>query len=125
MSVRAATGPLHEDEVLEGIRRWLPIEIPTYDASVLEGRGFATALLDRAELEARERGAKRLFLTTSNDNLAAIRFYQRRGMKMVKVHAGMMDRYRTEGQPVPLIGMNGIPLRDELELEVSLEHSHD
>lgn len=94
-------------------------------ASVLEGRGFATALLDRAELEARARGAKRLFLTTSNDNLAAIRFYQRRGMKMVKVHAGMMDRYRTEGQPVPIIGMNGIPLRDELELEVALEHSHD
>lgn len=90
-------------------------------ASALESRGFGTALMDQAELIAREQNAKRLFLTTTNDNLAALRFYQRRGMRIARVHQGMMDRYRSMGEPVPQIGKNGIPCRDEIELEIVLE----
>lgn len=85
------------------------------------GLGVGTALMNRAELEARECGAKRLFLTTTNDNLEALRFYQRRAMRIVKVHTGMMDRYRISGEPVPAIGKNGIPIHDEIELEIALE----
>jgi peroxiredoxin/GNAT superfamily N-acetyltransferase len=84
-------------------------------------QGVGSALMDRAELEARSRKSRRLFLTTTNDNLNALRFYQRRGMRLVKVHYSMMDRYRDQGQPIPHMGMNGIPLRDELELEINLE----
>jgi glutamate carboxypeptidase len=43
MSLKAATIPLHEDEVIEGIRRWVTIESPTYDASGVE------AVLDEVE----------------------------------------------------------------------------
>ncbi|MCA0316934.1 MAG: M20 family metallopeptidase [Proteobacteria bacterium] len=43
MSLKAATIPLHEDEVIEGIRRWVTIESPTYDASGIE------AVLDEVE----------------------------------------------------------------------------
>lgn len=45
MSVRAATVPLHEDEVIEGIRRWVTIESPTYDAAGVE------AVLDAVETD--------------------------------------------------------------------------
>ncbi len=83
--------------------------------------GVGTRLMDAAEARARELGARRLFLTTTNDNLRALRFYQRRGMRMVAVHRGMMDRYRAEHKPIPWIGLNGIPLRDEIELEFMLE----
>lgn len=83
------------------------------------GRGVGTALMDHAEQEARSRGATRLFLTTTNDNLDALRFYQRRGMHIAAVHVGMMDRYRAAGEPVPGVGKHGIPLRDEIELEIS------
>ncbi len=89
-------------------------------AACESGLGVGTALMDRAEQEARSRGATRLFLTTTNDNLDALRFYQRRGMHIAAVHAGMMDRYRAAGEPVPAIGKHGIPLRDEIELEISL-----
>lgn len=85
-----------------------------------EDAGVGTMLLEAAENFAREHGAARLFLTTSNDNLRAIRFYQRFGLRLVAVHRGMMDRYRDEGKPIPLMGLNGIPLRDELELEIVL-----
>jgi glutamate carboxypeptidase len=43
MSLKAATIPLHEDEVIDGIRRWVTIESPTYDASGVE------AVLDEVE----------------------------------------------------------------------------
>lgn len=36
MTLRAATVPLHEDEVIEGIRRWVGIESPTHDAAGVE-----------------------------------------------------------------------------------------
>lgn len=43
MSIRAATVPLHEDEVIEGIRRWVSIESPTHDPAGVE------AVLDAVE----------------------------------------------------------------------------
>lgn len=90
-------------------------------ASTSGSQGVGSALMDRAELAARERKCRRFFLTTTNDNLHALRFYQRRGMRLAKVLQGMMDRYRDAGEPVPYMGMNSIPLRDEIELEIILE----
>ena len=90
-------------------------------AAVVPGSGAGSALMDRALDVARTHGCRRLFLTTTNDNLEALRFYQRRGMRIARVHCGMMDRYRAAGEPVPLIGKNGIPIRDEIELDISLE----
>ncbi len=84
-------------------------------------RGVGTALMDAAEEACRARGVRRLFLTASNDNLAALRFYQRRGMRIVAVHRGAMDRYRELEKEIPRVGQNGIPLRDELELEIAVE----
>lgn len=89
-------------------------------AACESGHGVGTALMDRAEQEARSIGAPRLFLTTTNDNLDALRFYQRRKMRIAAVHRGMMDRYREAGEPVPEIGKHGIPMRDEIELEITL-----
>jgi hypothetical protein len=58
-----------------------------------------------------------VFLTTTNDNLRAVGFYQRRGWSLVAVHRGAMDRARNEKPSIPLIGMNGIEMHDEIELE--------
>jgi ribosomal protein S18 acetylase RimI-like enzyme len=90
-------------------------------AAVVPGSGAGSALMDQAMGVARELGCQRLFLTTTNDNLNALGFYQRRGMRIAQVLRGMMDHYRSAGEPVPLIGKNGIPIRDEIELEISLE----
>jgi hypothetical protein len=66
------------------------------------------------------RGRGRLWLITSNDNLNAIRFYQRRGMRLTAVHRGAIDEARQIKPSIPLIGEHGIPIHDELELELRL-----
>ncbi|GAB3972526.1 GNAT family N-acetyltransferase [Plantactinospora veratri] len=84
------------------------------------GDGVGTALLDGAAETARAQGADRLWLITSNDNLRALRFYQRRGLRIVAVDPGAVDRARLRKPSIPTIGADGIPLHDELRLELRL-----
>jgi len=81
------------------------------------GQGVGTALLDAVEEAARAAGCSRVWLITSNDNLDALRFYQRRGYRLVAVHVGAIDEARRIKPSIPLVGDYGIPIHDELELE--------
>lgn len=83
-------------------------------------RGIGTLLLDHSRRLATEHGCRRLFLTTTNDNLDALRFYQRRGMTLASLHAGAMNLARALKPSIPAIGHHGIPIRDDLELEYIL-----
>jgi ribosomal protein S18 acetylase RimI-like enzyme len=83
--------------------------------------GVGSALLDAVSHEAVRRGCTRLWLITTNDNLDAIRFYQRRGMRLVAVHPGTVDRARELKPSIPEVGEYGIPLHDELEFELRLK----
>ena len=65
-------------------------------------------------------GCRRVWLITTNDNLRALRFYQRRGFRLVAVHPNALARSRELKPSIPEIGLDGIPLRDELELELTL-----
>jgi ribosomal protein S18 acetylase RimI-like enzyme len=94
-------------------------EVVTIDAFPTGG-GAGTALLQATAAAAREAGARRLWLITTNDNLRALRFYQRRGFHLVAVHRDALDRSRALKPSIPEIGLDGIPLRDELELELRL-----
>jgi hypothetical protein len=58
---------------------------------------------------------------TTNDNVDALRFYQRRGFRLARVRPGAVDESRRVLKPeIPTVGAYGIPLRDELELEMGL-----
>src|SRR6476646_8858385 len=83
------------------------------------GRGAGSALLAAAVDEARHRGASRLWLVTTNDNLNAIHFYLRRGMHVARVHEGAVDRDRAlKPEMAGVNGENGIPMRDLVEFEL-------
>ena len=70
---------------------------------------------------AREAGCRRLWLVTTNDNVDALRFYQRRGFRLTELQAGAVDVSRATLKPsIPEVGDHGIPIRDELVLERSL-----
>jgi hypothetical protein len=58
-----------------------------------------------------------VWLVTTNDNTAAIRFYQRRGWDLVALHRDALDRSRELKPAIPRTGDDGIALRHELELE--------
>ncbi len=89
--------------------------------SLIEGRGIGSALLAAVRELARQAGCRRLVLTTTNDNLNALGFYQKRGFRLVALHPGAIDLARRTLKPeIPLLGENGIPIRDEIELEAEI-----
>lgn len=85
-----------------------------------EGQGIGTMLLRKVIEEARSRKCRRVFLITTNDNLYALGFYQRRDFELVTIHRGAVNETRKIKPAIPIIGQNHIPLRDEIELEMIL-----
>jgi ribosomal protein S18 acetylase RimI-like enzyme len=95
-------------------------EVLTLHADVRR-EGVGTKLMDAAQRIAREHGCRRLWLITTNDNVDALRFYQRRGLRLAALYKGAVDHARERLKPqIPELGDYGIPLRDELELELEL-----
>jgi DNA-3-methyladenine glycosylase I len=92
----------------------------TLDA-LQEGRGVGSALLTAVVEQAGREGCRRLWLVTTNDNLAALRFYQRRGLRIVVVRRCAVDEARRVKPSIPLTGHDGIPIHDEVELELPLD----
>jgi len=94
-------------------------EIVTLD-SWREGLGVGSALIEAATQAARRVGCRRLWLITTNDNTHALRFYQKRGFVIAAIHVNALEKARRLIPEIPLIGEDGIPLRDEIELEMIL-----
>jgi ribosomal protein S18 acetylase RimI-like enzyme len=81
--------------------------------------GVGTALVEALKAEARD--CWRIWVVTTNDNLDALRFYQRRGFVLAALRPGAVDAARRDLKPgISAIGDYGIPLRDEIELELRL-----
>jgi GNAT superfamily N-acetyltransferase len=136
--VLALRGKIYDMTVLDGFvakRDGQPVGVVTYlitgnvgeimslDAIERVG-GIGTALVDRVKAEAARRGCRSLTVTTTNDNLDALRFYQRRGFRLERVDPGAVDRARQLKPQIPLVGDHGIPIRDEIRLTMSLTGSN-
>lgn len=128
-------GSVHRPEELDGFvvedgKDWIGLvtfyvkgkecEVISLD-SLREGQGIGTKLMDAIVEEARKRNCKRVFLITTNDNTHALRFYQKRGFELVAVHRGAVNESRMIKPSIPLTGFDGIPIRDEIELEMNLQ----
>jgi ribosomal protein S18 acetylase RimI-like enzyme len=88
--------------------------------SVVQNTGVATALVNEVKQIAKAGGMNKIIVQTSNDNTHAFRFYQRRGFTIREVRLGAMDEARRLKPVIPLIGEEGIPLRDEIEFEIEV-----
>ncbi len=89
--------------------------------STLEGRRIGSSLMLDAIETARKRGCRRIFLTTTNVNLRAIGFYQRLGFRMVAINVGVVDEARKTKPEIPETDERGIPIRDEILMELEVE----
>jgi GNAT superfamily N-acetyltransferase len=85
-----------------------------------EVRGVGVALVDAMVAHGRENGIALLRATISNDNVVALRFYQKRGFRVTALHRGIYDAMRHMKPSIPATGLDGIPMRDEFELELEL-----
>jgi len=79
--------------------------------------GVGAQLVDHAEAVAQKSGSTRVVVTTTNDNLPALYFYQRRGYRLTEVRT---DAISAAGGPSNVVGFGGIPMRDQFRLEKAI-----
>lgn len=75
--------------------------------------GVGRALVQKVEEKARQLSKRRLILSTSNDDLPALAFYQKLGFQIFEVKTNVIAE--DYGKPIP--GIGGIPVRDEIRLQ--------
>ena len=98
----------------------LEMEVVTIDA-VTKRRGIGSALLQAAFAQAVRERCGRVWLVTTNDNIAAQGFYARNGMRLAVVHVNALDRSRELKPSIPSHADNGVPIRDEWEYELLID----
>jgi ribosomal protein S18 acetylase RimI-like enzyme len=91
-------------------------EIITID-SLRPRREIGSKLIEEMKRFCQRSGCDRLWVITTNDNLDALRFLQKRGFVLVALHKNALEVSRVMKPIIPTIGREGIPLRDEIELE--------
>lgn len=108
----------------EGIQGVLFYHIVNVDCEIvvlesnIENMGIGSKLIEMVKEKALALHCKRIWLITTNDNIRAIRFYQRRGFDMKCLHYNAVEAARLIKPAIPLIGEDGIPIRHEIEFEL-------
>ncbi len=113
-----------QNDELVGVATWSPpgpdgrAELAALAvAADRRGTGVGAALVEAVADAARDAGATAQWLVTTNDNLDALRLYQRHGYALVDLRPGAVTAARRAKATIPAVGDYGIPLRDELVLE--------
>ncbi len=89
--------------------------------STMEGAGIGSSLMLNAIETARKEGCRKIWLATTNDRLRVIDFYQRLGFRMSAVNLGAVDEARKIKPQIPLVGERGVPIHDEVIMELAIE----
>lgn len=83
-----------------------------------QGHGVGESLLRAVVGQGRRLGLARLVVSTSNDDLLALSFYQRAGFTIEEVVPGrILEHHGGEEE-----GFAGIPVRDEVRLQLLLDY---
>ena len=87
-------------------------------------KGIGRALIERVCELAASTDCRRVWVITTNDNKPAIDFYKAIGFEIVKIHEGAIKESRRLKPEIPLVGIDEIPITDEIELEYKLENTY-
>lgn len=83
-------------------------------------KGTGSIILDHLKQIAKNSQCQRIYLMTTNDNLDALRFYQKRGFHICGIHLDSVKISRKIKPSIGIIGDYGITVRDEIDLEYLL-----
>ncbi len=117
-------GVIAENE--SGIAGFLFYEVRKRDCEIIvfdvfdKLKGTGTLLLDKLKDIAKSKNCARIYLMTTNDNLDALRFYQKRGFHICGIHVDSVKMSRKIKPTIGMIGDYDIPVRDEIDLELIL-----
>lgn len=124
-------GILHNTESAEGfvdvdheeLRGYVLYSIENSQCEILvlqslkENCGVGRALVNAVGHAAKENSCDRVWLITTNDNIHAIRYYQKIGFELVAVHINAIAESRNLKPSIPLLGNEDIPIKHEFEFE--------
>ena len=106
---------IHEKKyIVDNLRGFIALD------STIENMGIGTRLLENVKDIAVKNKCCRLCLITANDNTDALRFYQMRGFIIKNIYIKEIEISRKIKPEIPIYGINSIPIRDEIELEMKL-----
>lgn len=88
--------------------------------SLKERRGIGTSLVNKVIQIAIKNKCIKVKLISTNDNINAIRFYQKRGFDMVRIYYNSLEIARKIKPSIPMMGEFNIPLKHEIEFEMLL-----
>jgi len=86
--------------------------------SFVENIGIGSALLEATIKLAKENSKRRVWLVTTNDNIDALKFYQKRNFRLKKIYPDAIKASRELKPSIPLTGNYGIAIKNEIELEL-------
>ncbi len=84
--------------------------------SLVENKGVGSLLVSCMKAIAKKKNCELLIVVTTNDNLKALRFYQKRGFHIIEFHKNSIIQSRKLKPEIPFIGIDNIPIMDEIEL---------
>jgi len=90
------------------------ISLNSFKERIGIGSSLVNAVKEMAEIKSR----KKIWLITTNDNYPAVSFYQRRGFNVKKIHKNAIEKSRKLKPEIPTHGVGGVPIRDEIEMEI-------
>jgi ribosomal protein S18 acetylase RimI-like enzyme len=85
-----------------------------------ENKGIGTSLIKKTIETARNNNCNRIWLITTNDNIDAMRFYQKKGFCLSNIYVNGFEVTRKIKKEVPSLGNYDIPIRDEIEFEMKI-----
>jgi len=85
----------------------------------VQNKGIGSKIIEKIKKIAKTRNCKRVWLITSNENINAIRFYQKRGFHISNIYLNAMEEARKIKPEIPKIA-DGIEIRDEIEFEINI-----
>jgi ribosomal protein S18 acetylase RimI-like enzyme len=132
--ILVSRGKIHRAEDLDGIVVYDNKEvvglglydIKNYNCEIVlletfvQNKGIGTQIIERIKEIAKVKNCERIWLITSNDNIDAIKFYQKKGFCIVNIYINAMEESRKIKPEIPYIGNYEIPIRDEIEFELKI-----
>ena len=83
-------------------------------------RGIGSALINAVKEVATQNSCRKMWVVTTNDNTTALRFYQKLGFTIACIRIDEVYKARSMKPQIPLVGLDGITIRDEIELEMKI-----
>ena len=85
----------------------------------VKNKGIGTQIIEKIKEIAKSKNCKRIWLITTNANINALQFYQKRGFYISNIYKNAMEKSRKIKAEIPKME-NGIEIRDEIELEMKI-----